>query len=112
VPSIIFTLGSSAELYATDVWGTTETPLSLRTNPVAHMAASNAQLQGAAYSGGRLYLVFARNNGLGQSSVLEINQPWGGSPSFKVEASPPPGSPPTQLQRVKAVRLYNGGGGQ
>ncbi|ELR13743.1 uncharacterized protein ACA1_018120 [Acanthamoeba castellanii str. Neff] len=83
VPSIIFTLGSSAELYATDVWGTTETPLSLRTNPVAHMAASNAQLQGAAYSGGRLYLVFARNNGLGQSSVLEINQPWGGSPSFK-----------------------------
>ncbi|ELR11200.1 uncharacterized protein ACA1_389110 [Acanthamoeba castellanii str. Neff] len=83
VPSIVFTLGSSAELYATDVWGTVETPLSLRTNNVAHMAASNAQLRGAAYSGGSLYLVFARNNVLGQSSILQIDQPWGGSPSFK-----------------------------
>lgn len=83
VPSIVFTLGSSSELYATDVWGTVETPISLSTNKVAYMAASNAQLRGATYSGGSLYLVFARNNGLGQSGILQIDQPWGGSPSFK-----------------------------
>jgi hypothetical protein len=111
VPSIVFTLGSSAELYATDVWGTVETPLSLRTNNVAHMAASNAQLRGAAYSGGSLYLVFARNNVLGQSSILQIDQPWGGSPSFKVEDFTPPQPTPytASTSRCRGVRLKGGG---
>jgi hypothetical protein len=82
---MVFALGSATPyLYATDVWGTLQTPINLYSDTVARMAAGNARLRGARLHGGSLYLVFARNDELGPASVLQVDRPWSSSPVFKV----------------------------